>query len=148
MLTSYAERHNGVDDIIVVSFQSLDSLLSGDVGLSHDELNVLSFQARVVNFLAVVFLFLLLVLDLWGLALALVRVVVAGVCVSVGSGLGGSELLGCVDLGLGVQVFDLGFTEDANKVSALFLFLHNKCLGICIRTSRCWRKENGRHRAG
>jgi hypothetical protein len=40
-------------------------------------------------------------------------VVVTGVWVGAGSGLGGGELLGSVDLGLSVQVFDLGFTEDA-----------------------------------
>lgn len=113
----YAQRHNGVYDVVVVLLKGLDGLLSGDAGLLHDKLNVLALEARVVNLFVIVLLFLLLlVLGSFALALAgLVAVVVAGVVVGVSLGLG--ELLGGGSLGLGVQVLDLGLTEDAGAGS-------------------------------
>lgn len=81
--------------------------------MSHDKFNVLSLETSVVDFLAIILFFFLLSLGLGGLALTLVGVVVTGVCVRASGSLGGGELLGSVDLGLSVQVFNLGFTEDA-----------------------------------
>lgn len=112
----YAESHDGVDNIVVVLLKSLNGLLSRDVGLSHDELNVLGLEAGVVNLLAIILFLLLLGLGLRGLALAVVVVVVVivtGVGVTVAGGLGGSQLLGSGGLSLGVQVLNLGLTEDA-----------------------------------
>jgi hypothetical protein len=110
----YAQCHDGVDDIVVVLLEGLDGLLPRDAGLLHNELDVLSLEARVVDLLVVILLlFLLLLLD--GLALALsgvLTVVVAGVVI-VGGLLGLGKLLGGRGLGLGVQVLDLGLTEDA-----------------------------------
>jgi hypothetical protein len=112
-LASYAERHDRVDDIVVILLECLDSLLPGHIGLSHDELNVLGLQTRVVNLLAVVLILVLLSLGLRGLALALGVVVTS---VSVGTcGLGSSELLSSIDLRLSVQVLNLGLTEDAAR---------------------------------
>lgn len=110
---SYAECHDRIDDIVVVLPEGLDGLLTGDVGLGHDEVNVFGLETGLVNFLAVVFLFFLLVLGLGGLALGKVLLdLVAGVLTTTG-GLGGSQLLSGRSLGLRVQVLDLGLTEDA-----------------------------------
>lgn len=82
--------------------------------MCHDELDVLGLKAGLINLLTIILLILLLIL-LGGLALAedlLLIVVVAGV---VTSGLGGSELLSSRGLGLGVQVLNLGLTEDASR---------------------------------
>lgn len=79
--------------------------------MRHDELNVLGLETAVVDFLVIVILFLCLLL-LNGLAFAiLVGVVVAGM-ISV-RGFSGCELLSCGSLRLRVEVFDLGFSEDA-----------------------------------
>lgn len=111
---SYAESHDRVHDIVVVLPEGLDGLLAGDVGLGHDKVDVLGLEAGLVNLLAVVLLFFLLALGLGGLALAedVVLVVVTSVLTSGGS-LGGGKLLSSGSLGLGVQVLDLGLTEDA-----------------------------------
>lgn len=86
--SSYAERHNRVDNIVVILPQSLDSLLAGDVGLGHNQVNVLGLETALVDLLAVVLLLFLLGLSLRSLALAkVVLVVVASV---VTGGLGGS----------------------------------------------------------
>lgn len=109
--SSYAERHDGVDNIVVVLPQSLDGLLAGDVSLGHNQVNVLGLEAALVNLLAVILLLFLLGLGLGSLALAkVVLVVVTGV---ITGGLSGSQLLSGRSLGLGVQVLDLGLTEDA-----------------------------------
>jgi hypothetical protein len=82
--------------------------------LCHDELDVLGLKTSVVDLLAVVLFLLNLLLALNGLALvAIVGVVVAGVVVG---GLLG-ELLGGGCLSLGVEVLDLGLTEDATYSS-------------------------------
>lgn len=111
----YAQRHDGVYDVVVVLLEGLDGLLPGDTSLLHDKLNVLALETGVINLLVIVLLlFLLLVLD--GLALGgLVTVVVASVVVGLGLGL--SKLLGGGGLGLGVEVLDLGLTEDAGAGS-------------------------------
>lgn len=109
--SSYTESHDGVDNIVVILPQCLDGLLARDVGLGHNQINVLGLKAALVNLLAVVLLLFLLGLDLGGLVLAkLVLVVVTGV---VTGGLGGSQLLGGGSLGLCVQVLNLGLSKDA-----------------------------------
>lgn len=108
----YAERHDGVDDIVVVLAQGLDGLLARHISLSHDELNVLGLEASLIDLLAIILFLLLLGLGLGGLALAVVVVVVVtGVLAS--GGLSSSQLLSSGGLSLGVQVLDLGLTEDA-----------------------------------
>lgn len=111
---SYAESHDRVHDVVVVLPERLDGLLAGHVGLGHDQLDVLGLQTTLVHLLAVILLLLLLGLNLGGLALAVVVVVVVVVTgvLALGS-LGGGQLLGSGGLGLGVQVLDLGLTEDA-----------------------------------
>jgi hypothetical protein len=117
----YWEGHDGVDNIIVVLLEGLDSLLPRDTGLLHDELNVLGLKTRVIDLLLVFLVFLLLfvvvLLVLDGLALALVVMVVVVAGVVVRSGLSLGELLGSGSLGLGVQVLDLGLTENAGAGS-------------------------------
>ena len=117
----YAESHDGVDDIVVVLLQGLDGLLAGDGSLLHDKLDVLGLKTRVIDLLTVVLL-LDLLLDLLLLAVSVVVVVVvvvAGVVVALLLSLG--ELLGGGSLSLGVQVLDLGLTEDADAGSACVL---------------------------
>ena len=118
----YAEGHDAVDNVVVVLLEGLDGLLPAHAGLSHDELDVLGLKAGVVDLLAIVLLLLLLLSTLDGLALVtLGRVVVTGVVVG---GLAG-ELLGSLGLGLGVEVLNLGLTEDAVlQVSHGFLPSH------------------------
>ena len=118
--TSYAERHDRVHDIIVVLPEGLDGLLPGHVGLSHDQVNVLGLEATLVNLLAI--LFLIVLLGLGGLCaeFGLVLVVVAGVLTASAS-LSGGQLLGSRSLGLGVQVLDLGLTEDAASSQYCFI---------------------------
>lgn len=107
-----AESHDGVDDIVVVLLERLDGLLPRYVGLRHDELNVLVLDALGVHLLAVILLLLGSLVGrgvgaLDGLAAGL-AVVVARVVV-----LGLGELLRGGGLGRGVEVLDLGLTEDA-----------------------------------
>lgn len=81
--------------------------------MCHDQLDILGLKVGLINLLTIILLILLLILGLGGLGLAEnLLVVVTGV---VASGLGGSELLGGGSLGLGVQVLNLGLTEDAKK---------------------------------
>jgi hypothetical protein len=111
----YAESHDGVNDIVVVLPESLDGLLARDVCLCHNELDILGLKVGLINLLTIILLILLLILGLGGLGLAEnLLVVVTGV---VASGLGGSELLSGGSLGLGVQVLNLGLTEDAKCLS-------------------------------
>ena len=126
----YAEGHDTVDNVVVVLLEGLDGLLSADRSLGHDKLNVLGLKTGLVDLLTVILLFLLLLGTLDGLALVtLGGVVVAGVVVG---GLAG-ELLGSLGLGLGVEVLNLGLTEDAVlQVSYEFLPSHwvHKSLNI------------------
>ena len=102
----------GVDDIVIVLLQCLDGLVTGNVGLSHDKLNVLVLETGGIDLLVILLLLLLLLLDSLTLSMV-VGVVVAGVVVVVV--LGGSGLLGSVELSLGVKVLNLGLTEDAGN---------------------------------
>lgn len=82
--------------------------------MRHDQLDILGLKAGLIDLLTIILLILLLILGLGGLALAEnLLVVVTGV---VTCGLGGSELLSGGSLGLGVQVLNLGLTEDAASV--------------------------------
>ena len=106
----YAQGHDTVDNVVVVLLEGLDGLLPAHAGLGHDKLDVLGLETSAVDLLAIVLLLLLLLGTLDGLALVtLGGVIVAGVVVG---GLAG-ELLGSLGLGLGVEVLNLGLTEDA-----------------------------------
>ena len=106
----YAEGHDAVDNVVVVLLEGLDGLLPADAGLGHDELDVLGLKTGVIDLLTVILLLLLGLGTLDGLALgALGGVVVTGVVVGRLVG----ELLSSLGLGLGVEVLNLGLTEDA-----------------------------------
>lgn len=111
------ERHDGIDNVIVVLLQCLDSLFAADVGLGHDELDILVLDALGVDLLVVILLLFLL------LGVAVLGVAVAGVVVALVAALGGSlgsDLLSSSLLGGGVDVLDLGLTKDtAQDISAL-----------------------------
>lgn len=111
-----AERHDGVDNVVVVLLQRLDSLLPAHRGLGHDELNVLGLETSLVDLLTVVLLLDLLLGGLDGLALVVVVMVVVVTGVVVGTSLA-LELLSGGSLGLGVEVLNLGLTEDAVVMS-------------------------------
>jgi hypothetical protein len=84
--------------------------------LGHDQLDILVFQSGSVNLLTIVFILILLAIaTINSFALAVVvGVVVASVIVSgVVMGLLRGQLLSGRDLGLGVEILDLGFAEDA-----------------------------------
>lgn len=110
----YAESHDGVDNIIVILPQGGDGLLAGNACLSHDQLDILRLETRLIDLLTILLL-LLLGLDLGGLALAVVVVVVMVVTGVLTGSLGSSQLLGGGSLSLGVQVLNLGLTEDAKQ---------------------------------
>ena len=108
------QRHDRVDDIIIVLFQSFDCLLARYSGLCHDELDVLILDAVGINLFFVV---IVLLLSITALArLARLAVAVAGVVV-VGALAG--ELLSGSRLGRGVEVLDLRLAEDAALMLAL-----------------------------
>ena len=109
LLFSYAECHDTVNNIVVVLLQRLDSLLSADTSLSHNQLNILSLKACIINFFAIVFFLLgrfLVAFD--SLALVFRGIVVWALDLRLGC-----KLLSCGRLSLRVEVFDLGFAEDA-----------------------------------
>lgn len=83
--------------------------------MGHDQLDILVLQTSSINLLSLILVFILLVTGVDGLALAVVvGVVVASVVMSsVVVGLLGSQLLSGRGLGLGVEILDLGLTEDA-----------------------------------
>jgi hypothetical protein len=99
--------------------------------LCHNQLDILGLKVGLVNLLTIILLILLLILSLGGLGLAenLLLVVVTGV---VASGLGGSELLSGGSLGLGVQVLNLGLTEDARSVSVNVVHIRVTAIGFHI----------------
>lgn len=116
-----AQRHDGVDYVVIVLFQGLDGLGAGDTGLGHDELDILVLEAGGINLLlllilliVVVVLFVLLGVSALNSLGVVVAVVVTGVVVL---GTGGGELLGGSLLGGGVQILNLGLTEDATSYS-------------------------------
>lgn len=105
--------HDSIHYIIVVGFQGLDSLVSRDGGLRHDELDVLGFQAGVIDWLAVVFFCLLLLFGRGSLLVVMVMVVVVIVTsVFVGFVFTRGELLGSSKLVSSSGVLDLSLTED------------------------------------
>jgi hypothetical protein len=116
--TLYAQSHDRVDYIIVVLLQCLDSLLSGNACLGHDQLDILVLKTRSIDLLSIILVIVLLVITLVdSLALSVVvRVVVARVVVSgVVVLLLGGELLSSGSLGLGVEILNLGLTEDTSR---------------------------------
>ena len=109
----YAQRHNAVDDVVIILLESLDRLLPAHTRLCHHELDVLGFEASVIYLLAIILFFLdglrpRVTLNCLTL-IAISSVVVAGVIIG---GLSG-KLLCSRCLRLRVEVFDLSFTEDA-----------------------------------
>lgn len=109
----YAQRHDTVDDVVVVLLESLDGLLSADAGLCHDKLNVLGLKTGVINLLAVILLLLSgLLASITLNSLALVGTLGGVVVRSLVGGLG-RELLSCRSLRLRVEILDLGLAEDA-----------------------------------
>lgn len=81
--------------------------------MGHNQFNILGFESAVIDFLIVVVIFFdLLVFDCLALAVVMVMVVVVTRMISI-SGLGSSKLLSSGGLRLGVEIFDLGFAEDA-----------------------------------
>lgn len=108
------QSHDGVDDVVIVLLQSFDGLIAADVGLGHDQLNILVLQALGIDLLLIIVVLILIIvivivlLSLAGLdGLAGLAVVVARVVLGTGGGeLGSGGLLsGSVD------VLDLGLTE-------------------------------------
>ena len=45
----HGELHDGIDDIIGIVLEGFDGLGLGDVGLGHDQLDVLLLHARGIN---------------------------------------------------------------------------------------------------
>ena len=45
----HGELHDGIDYIIGIVLEGLDSLGLGDIGLRHDQLHILLFHARGIN---------------------------------------------------------------------------------------------------
>lgn len=108
------QSHYGIDDVVVIFFQSLDSPFAADTSLGHDELNVLVLKTRGVNFLAII-LILILLLGLRCLGgLDRLAMVVAGVVSSL-LGVGLRKLCGSSLLGARVDIFYLGFAKNASK---------------------------------
>jgi hypothetical protein len=112
----YAQSHDRVDYIVVILLQCLDSLLSGHACLSHDQLDILVLKTRGVDFLSIILIIVLLVITLIdSFALSVVmssvimsRVVMSGVIVLLLS----RKLLGSRCLSLGIEILDLGLTEN------------------------------------
>lgn len=116
------QGHDGVDDVIIVLLESLDSLFATDIGLGHDQLNILilkAFGLDLVVIVVLIFIFLLLLfLGLGSLdGLAGLAVVVAGVVL----GTLGGELSSGGLLGGSVDVLDLGLTEDTAGMSEVLV---------------------------
>ena len=115
----YAQGHDTVDNVVVVLLEGLDGLLPADAGLGHDELDVLGLKTGVIDLLTVILLLLLGLGTLDSLALdTLGGVVVAGVVVGRLVG----ELLSSLSLSLGVEVLNLGLTEDAVLLVSVVLY--------------------------
>lgn len=145
---SYTERHNGIDNVIVVFFERLHSLLPRHRGLGHDQFDILSLKARIIDFLTIVFFLLLLGFrGIDALALDFLREVdtALGLSTTLAGVLGGSKLLSGGCLCLGVQILDLGLTEDASNLSAYTPGLY---VGNGRLTSMCCWLGICRHQAG
>jgi hypothetical protein len=122
-----AQCHDRVDYIVVVLFEGLDGLLPADVGLGHDEFNVLVLDTLGVDLLVVILLLLS--------GLLAVAVVVAGVVVVVGGAVG--ELLSSGCLGTSVQVLDLSLAEDAVVMLVAASRVDHVVVGKERQTCRC-----------
>jgi hypothetical protein len=112
--SSVAQRHYGVDDVVVVLLERLDGLCARHAGLLHHELDVLVLEPILVHLLVVVVVLLgrlLRLAQVDGLALA-AAVVVARVV-----GVLGRELLGGGRGSLRVEVFNFRFAEDSITTS-------------------------------
>jgi hypothetical protein len=85
--------------------------------LGHDQLNILVLKTSSIDLLSIILVIVLLVItSIDGLALAVVVtwVIMAGVVMSrVVVAFGSSQLLSSGSLGLGVEILDLGLSEDA-----------------------------------
>jgi hypothetical protein len=77
-----AECHDRIDNVVIVFLQGLNGLLATDVGLGHDEFDVLVLEVGCVDLLSVVIVLFLLgimvmvVMMMVTLAVAVARVVV------------------------------------------------------------------------
>lgn len=107
----YAQRHDTVDDIVVVLLECLDGLLPADAGLGHDKLNVLGLETSVVDLFTVVLLLSWFARSLLN-GLALVSAVGRVVVGSLVSSLRG-ELLSGGSLSLNVEILNLGLAKNA-----------------------------------
>lgn len=140
MQALYAQRHDGVDDIVIILLQCFDSLLSADIRLCHDQFNVLCLKASIINFFSIIlflFYFLGITLDRLALVIMIVIMIVAGMIASRLC----CELLGGAGLGSRVEVFDLGFTKDTMLELA---WLHSST-EKCTLTSKCCCLGSCRH---
>src|SRR4051812_12872509 len=84
--SSIAQRHYGVDNVVIVLLECLDSLYARHVGLLHHELDVLVLEPILVHLVVLILVFLLNRLlrlaQVDGLALA-AAVVMASVVTSI-----------------------------------------------------------------
>jgi hypothetical protein len=101
----YTQRHDRIDNVVVVFLQSFDSLLPRYACLLHDEFNVLALQASFVDLLIII---LFLFLGITGINCLALAVIVGSLCC-----FGVGELLSGSSLRLGIKVFDLSLTKDA-----------------------------------
>lgn len=102
------QGHDGVDNIIVILFQSFYGLLATDVGLGHDKLNILILKTFSIDLLAVVVVVFLLSLARFD-SLARLTVVVAGV---LSLGISGGHLSSSGLLSGGINILDLSLTKN------------------------------------
>ena len=103
--------HDGVYYVVIIFLQCFDSLLARNVGLGHDELDILVLDALSIYLLAIVFLLLLGCLAL--VVVVAIVVAVAGVVVVVSTSAG--KLLGSSGLGAGIEVLNLSLAEDTTE---------------------------------
>lgn len=111
VLVLNAQRHDGVDYIVVIFLQCFNSLLARNVGLGHDELNILVLDTLSIYLFAVILLFFLGCLAL--VVMVIIAVAVTGVVVVVSTSAG--KLLGSSGLGTGVEVLNLSLAKDTTK---------------------------------
>jgi hypothetical protein len=111
---SYTQCHDRIDNVISILLQCFDRFLPRHICLSHYKFNVLALQPGVINLLIIIII-LFWLFDFF-LALSVIVVVTSMIMTCMVARIGalsGSQLLGSVGLCLRVQVFDLGFTKDA-----------------------------------
>ena len=105
--SSHGQLHDGVDYVVGVVLERLHGLGTRDIGLGHDELNVLLLHSGLVDLLIVI----LLLGDGRLVAGCALTAEVGGL-----RGLGRLELGGGVDLRLLRQILDLGLAEHDVRV--------------------------------